>query len=135
MTIREAAVAVLLDRFGCSAFHSGDAAEEIAIFPAAHPDVGDVVVSDDGDEITVTVGSISHGHFNAFDLSPDQAAQRIAEDVADFIESLFAGRVLLWKNRQGSSGGWDTVAEGETPTRRANVFNYLWTGPIAAQRD
>jgi len=33
-------------------------------FPAAHPEVGDIQIYDDGDEITLLAGNFTHGHFS-----------------------------------------------------------------------
>lgn len=38
----------------------------IATFPAAQPEVGRVLVYDDGDEVTVLIEKITHGHFNPY---------------------------------------------------------------------
>ena len=41
--------------------HQGN--QPVATFPAAHPEVGDLQISDDEDELTISVGSLTHGHF------------------------------------------------------------------------
>lgn len=130
MLIRTALLHELSARFGEAAFRPGDAEEEIAVFPAAHPEVGSVVVSDDGDEVSVTIGSITHGHFNAFDYPLAQAAPIIATAVADFLEALFADRVLLWSSRSGSSGGWRELGDDEKPSPRRGAYTFVWRGPV-----
>jgi len=37
--------------------------EPVASFPAAHPEVGDLRIDDDGDELTISVGQLTHGYF------------------------------------------------------------------------
>ena len=38
--------------------------EPVASFPAAHPEVGDLRIDEDGDELTIAVGQLTHGHFS-----------------------------------------------------------------------
>ena len=130
MHIRDALLRELTARFGQEAFLPGDRPEDIAVFPAVHPEVGPVIVSDDGDEASVTIGTITHGHFNDFDLPVEAAALGIAVGVADFLESLFAGRVVLWKSRAGSRGGWYGLDQDEQPSSRRGVQTFVWQGPV-----
>ena len=130
MIIGEALAAELIARFGAGAFGPGEFPDEIAVFPAAHPTVGSVIVRDDGDEATVTIGAITHGHFNNFDKPVEEAAPEVATRVADFLEQLFAGRVLLWRSRAGLSGGWEGLDEGERPKPRLGAETFLWQGPL-----
>jgi hypothetical protein len=39
----------------------------VVVFPAAHSDVGDIEVHDNGDELIVMVGNFTHTHFNNYD--------------------------------------------------------------------
>jgi hypothetical protein len=101
------------------------------LVPAAHPEVGDLVIWDDGDEATVFVGAITHIHMTPYDtaLSKEQAAERIADEVTDFIENLFADRVLMW--RAFWAGGCKTV--DRVPTRAPHSWPrrwFLWSGPL-----
>ena len=79
----------------------------------AHPDVGSVEVRDDDDELTVSIGSITHGHFNTFGeaLSDDVSAEQIADRVASFLRDLIADRVVFWS--LDGSGGWRTLDDYE----------------------
>ncbi|HEX8252030.1 MAG TPA: hypothetical protein VF846_02690 [Thermoanaerobaculia bacterium] len=129
MDLRSALLNTLIGRFGADAFVPGTE-DAVAVFPEAHADVGPVIVCDDGDEATVTVGTITHGHFNDFDQPLAVAVQQIAIDVADFLEALFAGRVVLWRSRTGMSAGWRWLADDEQPTLQPDATTYLWQGPI-----
>jgi hypothetical protein len=104
------------------------------VFLAAHPDVGDLTIVDDGDEATVYVGSITHGHFSCYDekLSESEKAAVIASDVIGFLESLFADRVLLWQLLGPMAGGWQLVEEPVTEMgSRYDLRKWLvWSGPL-----
>jgi hypothetical protein len=103
-----------------------------AVFPAAHPEVGDLIISDDGNEATVTIGSITHCHFNPYDesLSPEQLAKRVSNDVIAFLRELFADRVLIWRSGRLGSGGWQRLpAEKPAHFLSEKATTYLWSGP------
>ena len=43
------------------------AGKEVIVIPAAHADVGDVLIEDAGDELTLYIGRITHVHFGGLD--------------------------------------------------------------------
>lgn len=100
--------------------------------PARHPEVGAVSIWEAGSEAIVGIGEITHGHFGDYrkDISAEERAQAIAEDVIAFLGLLFADRVLLWK--AGRSGGWRVLQTDEGPMVYSNAGTrfYLWSGPI-----
>jgi hypothetical protein len=102
------------------------------VFPAAHPEVGDVSIWDDGDEATVAVGEITHGHFNPYDasLTPEETANRVAENVVAFLGDLFADGVLLWKTPGSGAGGWRVLGlDHNFSLMDADALTYFWSGP------
>ena len=124
---------VLLKRFGHRGPQPGTSPDVIAVFPAAHPEVGDLTIWDHGDEATVAIGKITHGHFNPYDnsLTPEESAQRVTEEVIEFLNDLFADKVLLHKSRDGRSGGWRLLDDDTSNSRiDADDLAYLWSGPI-----
>ncbi len=84
------------------------------VFPAAHPEIGDLIISDDENEATVFVGTITHAHLGCYEesLSADQRADWIAGQVAEFVGALFADRVLFWK--AFGAGGWKVIKRPAT---------------------
>ena len=100
-----------------------------------HPDVGDVEIYDDGNELTVVAGKFTHGHFSNYDdnLTDDQKAEEIAEAVASFLESLFADQVILWGSHKGS-GGWYFIGD-EDSSFRTNQKQYRWSGPLTKEEE
>jgi hypothetical protein len=93
--ISEILVPALLQRFPDRGIRTGVPPDPIAIFPAADARVGDVHIWDDGDEATVAIGSLTHTHFNPYDqtLSPQRVAERVTEDVIQFLKDLSSGQV------------------------------------------
>ena len=115
----------------------GQPPDATVTFPAAHTEVGDVSVWDDGDEATVMVGEITHGHFNPYHstLTEAEVARRVTDMVVDFLESLFADRVVLWCSENRRSGGWRVLHETprEAPTGLSGCV-YVWSGPLPSKR-
>lgn len=121
-------------RFPDRTFRADAPPQPVATFPAAHPDVGEVSVWDDGGEATVAVGDITHGHFDCYDegLSAIDRRRRVANDVAKFLELLFSDRVLLWHSPGPNprSGGWQVIdASSSYSIMDGGDVTYLWSGP------
>jgi hypothetical protein len=109
-----------------------DAPDGSIVLPAAHAQVGDVTILDDGDELTVYIGTITHGHFNDYtpDNSPDAQMRAIVDSVVWFLQDLVADRVLIWQSN--GSGGWRIIEKDESLDVRSDAGTqfYLWSGPI-----
>ena len=131
--IREILLPALQAKFPNRGFRRDDSANDIGVFPAAHAEVGDVTIDDDGNEATVYIGEITHGHFNPYDerLSEKEIAEHVASDVVNFLDDLFADRVLLWKSPDGRSGGWRRLGEDNPYSiMDGDDITYLWSGPV-----
>lgn len=104
----------------------------IVSFPAAQKEVGAVLIHNDGDEATVFVEKISHGHFNCYNETRSQEEREmiIAEDVVGFLRALFSDRVLLFTSPDNRIGGWSRLDHGDGPVQLgANRKYYLWSKP------
>jgi hypothetical protein len=121
----------LRQRFPDRAFDVSFAPEPCLVVPAIHPEVGNLVITDEGYEVTLQAGNFTHGHFSNYDehLSEDQKNQKIAEDVAQFMEELFADRIVLWGSH-GRSGGWFPRGERPSPLFRVRGRLFVWSGPL-----
>src|SRR5262245_35291489 len=108
----------------------GSSPSPCAVFPAIHPDVGDIQIYDDGDELTLVAGNFTHGHFSNYDdnLSPEQKAEEITAQVVEFLEDLFADRIVLWGSHD-RSGGWYNIG-GDNPDWAKDEKKYLWSGGL-----
>jgi hypothetical protein len=108
-----------------------NAPDRSIVVPAAHEEVGDVTIIDDGDEFTVYIGTITHGHFGDYDsTNPEERARTIVDSLVGFLEDLVADRVLIW--RSDGSGGWRTIQADEQLNVQSDTGTqfYLWSGPI-----
>jgi hypothetical protein len=103
----------------------------VAVFPAAHPSVGDLAIYDDGTEARVHIGKITHGHFGCGDgnLNQSDREKDIANGVVDFVEAVFRNQVIFFSSLDGRSGGWQVgefLAREKSSARRY----FTWAGPL-----
>ena len=105
----------------------------IATFPSCQPDVGKLLVYDDGDEARVLIEKVTHGHFNAFNekLDPQQRDRIIAEDVLNFLKALLNDRILLHTYANQQVGGWTRLKDGPVEFSQACRL-FLWSRPYEA---
>jgi len=126
--IRDFLLPLLTERFPGRFVAAKPGIEPCVTFPAKHPQVGDLQINDDGDEITLFAGKFTHGHFSNYDKIPvEEKEKRIAEDVADFLGKLLSDQVVLWGSHKGI-GGWRVFdsASSDKPKQRKE---YVWSGP------
>jgi hypothetical protein len=126
--ITEKLIPRLQERFPDRPLKLGTPPAPVAVFAAAHPDVGDVQIFDDGSELTLVAGKFTHGHFSDFDSkSPEVAEENIVQSVIDFLERLFADQVVLWGSQRGG-GGWYNRDRGQSEFAKGPL--YVWSGPL-----
>jgi hypothetical protein len=141
MALREVLLAALTERFGDRGLRAGTRPGPIAVFPARHPEVGDVSVWDSGIEpdfhATVTVGEIIGDHFTNYDshLESHERPERLTKDVVRFLQELFADRLLFWRSTDGQRAGWrerGDVGYSEPLVLDNRAYRtYLWSGPLS----
>jgi hypothetical protein len=96
------------------------------------PAVGNLTLRDDGSEVTLELGAITHHHFNPYDasLSEFEAAEIIGSQLIEFIEALVADEILIWKTAGGGGGCRGIETGEELPRPGIGVEFYLWSGPL-----
>jgi hypothetical protein len=127
--MRDRLEAVLIDVFGKDSFRRDD--QGVFYFEAVHADVGGVCVRSCGCEVTVEIGSITHGHFDCYEEAPGEAEKEkaSARAAAAFLSDLFADRIVLWQSADRSCGGWYYPDEHTGSDSEADRMLYVWTGP------
>ena len=138
MSIRDILVPMLSERFPDRGLQPGSAPGPIAVFPAAHPEVGAASVWEgSGFGADVAVGEVAHDHFfNPYEDERDTpaAAEGIARNVLRFLEELFADRLLMWRSTDGRTKGWRERGEaGHTAPLVVDdraYYTYIWSRPL-----
>jgi hypothetical protein len=122
---------ILRERFPGRGLVEGTPPNPCAVFPGTHPGIRSVSIYDDGDELTVCVDDLTHGHFAEYDdnRSDAERQRRIVAAVVEFLDALFADRVAVW-GKANVGGGWfriDRGGSGGPP----GVQTFVWSGPRA----
>ena len=140
MSIREPLLAAVMERFGDRHPRIGMPPDPLVVFPAKHPAVGDVRVTDvsvaPNMAVTVLVGAVMADTFRSFDvhLEPAERARQLTNEVVRLLQELFADRLLMWRSTDGRNPAWrergdagyiePLVSDNRTYER------YLWSGPL-----
>ena len=130
--IRDSLIPALKKEFPDQQVTFGEPPQPIAIFSAAHESVGKVIIYDDGDEATILIEKITHGHFNPYNpsLSEKERDALVTENVVEFLKALFSDQVLLHTTADNHIGGWTRLDLENGPVELSPSFQYfLWTRP------
>ena len=122
-------------KFSGKPFVVGSPPGPVVTFPAAHPDVGDLTIHDDGDEITVYLGNFTHVHFDNDDdgLGKAERSAKIIEKLMGFLDDVFADRVEFFGSHVG--GGGCRMRSSQQRGVISKLFfgakTYVWSGPVS----
>ncbi|MGL5096093.1 MAG: hypothetical protein ACRDD1_10920 [Planctomycetia bacterium] len=121
---------VLRERFPNRGLIAADPPNPCAQFPGIHPGIRAVSIYDDGDEVTLSIDDLTHGHFAEYDegLSDAERCESVVESVVEFLEALFADHVVVW-GIPNVGGGWyrtDLGGAGDV----VNAQKFVWSGPL-----
>jgi hypothetical protein len=127
--IREYLVPSLREKLPGQPFTFSDDPKFVARLSSPCSEVGELILSDDGDEATVYLSKITHRHFGCYeDLPEPRKDERIASVVTDFVADLVADRVILWRAFGGSVGGTYRLKPGEAPPRSSRFREkFVWS--------
>jgi hypothetical protein len=130
--IRDHLTAAIKESFPSLPFSFSQSSNPVATLQSPFAEIGKLEIYDDGDEATVSISEITHGHFNPYDtsLSETQRDQQIVEDVISFLRALFDDKVLLFRTPSRGMGGWLRLdLSPKPPTFSSGREYFLWSGP------
>jgi hypothetical protein len=131
-------ISQLRTRFTGRPFVVGSSPGPVATFPAAHPDVGDLLIHDDGDEFTVYLGRFTHVHFNCYDeaLTQEERSAQIVDSLLRFLDDIFADRMEFFGSHGGGGGCRmrDAQQRGGLSKFFLGAQTYVWSGPVPNAR-
>lgn len=125
-----------------------DARHPTLMFPAKHESVGPLSIDDNGDELTLELGTKHHTHFSGYNYDGESEVARLlaaARSAANFAIDVIADRVCftvdyLGDRCIGSSHFYlddenttaDTVRDTSIQMRGGNIRSnrFLWSSPL-----
>lgn len=140
MVLSALLVPILRERFPDRGLVEGTSPKPCAVFPGTHPGIRGVSIYDDGDELTLCVDDLTNGHFSEYTdgLAEPEREQRIVDQAVEFLEALFADKVVVWG--QQHMGGWyrpewgdvgrSTVIQIGGTSSNGAVQEFVWSGPF-----
>lgn len=122
---------ILRDRFPDRGLVTAEPPDPCAVFPGAHPDIRSVSIYDDGDELTLCIDDLTHGHFAEYaeELSGAERAERVVDSMVEFLDALFTDRVAVW-GQANAGGGWYRIDLGGAGGCALDK-KFVWSGPLA----
>jgi hypothetical protein len=140
MAIHDDLLSMRTTRFAQHGLRTDTAPDVLAVFPMAHPDVGDLRIGRVADEqfplsVDVMIGDALYYRFDNFDPpdEPERSA-RLTKYLAEFLDALFADRLLFWKAVDGGNGEWrtggDTADYEPLVTDNRTYRRYVWSHPL-----
>ncbi len=130
MVLSQLLLPVLRERFPDRGLISAEPPDSCAVFPGTHPGIRGVSIYDDGDELTLCIDDLTHGHFAEYaeGLSDAERAERVVESVAEFLDALFTDQVAVW-GQANVGGGWYRIDLGGAGGH-AGIQEFVWSGPL-----
>lgn len=100
-----------------------------AVFPAIHPEVGDLAIEDDEQELTAMYGNFTHCHYGPYRFSPGTTVRVVIDSLLSDIDDLFSNRLIMWGSHD-KSGGLFRFGEEATSLWEPGDRRYVWSGPL-----
>jgi hypothetical protein len=121
-------------RFSGRGLRIHDGKQPVATFPAAHPEVGDLLIDDDVDELTISVGSLTHGHFspNNYQEPLERREEEVINRVAIIRRNLRAKRNYCRRIRSPEYRGNACTRKCDG---KARCSARVVTTPVACKRE
>jgi hypothetical protein len=109
-----------------------DKEKHTIVIPPIQEGFGSIEIEDDGDELIIFVGNFTHWHAGCYgeELSDEDKAKEIAEDVVEFLRDVLNDKVILW----GSHKGGGVVYRDEQQNQVSQPATYQkgrWSGSLS----
>ncbi|GAB3092368.1 hypothetical protein [Lysobacter terrae] len=95
--------------------------------------VGELVITDDGDELTVCIGTFTHSHWGCFDstLPAEQRPEQVAKPVLEFISAILSDRIEFFGASTGGGSRPVGKPRGWLSRLMFGSTTYRWSGPVS----
>ena len=111
-------------------------ARTLAVFRSANASIGEIVLMDDGEELTAYVGQFTHLHFDGGGIDDDETPAahegRVVDEVMGWSAEVFADRIEFFGSHE--RGGGCRPRTGAARGRLSRWFfgarTWVWSGPV-----
>jgi hypothetical protein len=116
--------------------------EPFAVFPAVHPEFGDLALYDDGEEVTIEIGRFTHIHLADWEAETDEGEREGTVRVTiQFLDDLFADKIEVCGRHNGIGTAGPRRERASTlkvlldaltmaKLRGIDTRRFVWSGPI-----
>jgi hypothetical protein len=100
------------------------------VIPPIHEEFGNIEIEDDYSEFIVIVGNFTHWHAGCYreELSDQEKAEAMAEDIVTFLHDLFDDKIVVWGSHRGGGGFIYKDELHNQETQLSNHQKWLWSG-------
>src|SRR5690348_4721832 len=104
----------------------GESPDPVVVVEAIHPDVGNVEIYDNGEELTIGLGNFTHVH-----VGLGESKDRIVELAIALLTDLFSDDLVLWGSHSGP-GGYCRKGQMSSFAKMLSKggTRYVWSGPL-----
>jgi hypothetical protein len=107
----------------------GESPYPVVVIEAIHPDVGNVEIYDDGEELTIGLGNFTHAH-----VGLGESKDKIVELAVALLTDLFSDGLVPWGSHSGA-GGYYRKGQISSLAKMLSKDStrYVWSGPLRAR--
>lgn len=91
---------------------------------------GELIICDDGDEVTLFLGDITHCHFSRDYLGNGNYSpvEETCDEAIELLDDLFRGQVVFYRDRRNGSNGLRQTPTGDSVEELKSTADcYLWS--------
>ena len=98
-------------------------------FPAKSPEFGDVDIYEESPgAYIVNLGKFTHSHFDCYEGSQDEQIKNAVECIIDFLEEVFADRVICFGAKWGGGSFPKGYYKDDKRTNDERTDYFVWSG-------
>jgi hypothetical protein len=105
------------------------------VIPAKHAEFGDIEIEQEGEELILVAGHLTHVHFASYnnELSPAETYTAILDEILDFLDNVFNDRVVFWSVHRSGGGCYVVDADNDWSKSKLEGNEFVWSGPLASK--
>ncbi|TAG78340.1 MAG: hypothetical protein EAZ21_12950 [Betaproteobacteria bacterium] len=105
------------------------------VIPAKNSEFGDIEIEQEGEELILVAGHLTHVHFASYDneLSPAEKYTTIVDEILEFLDAVFNDRVVFWSKHRSGGGCYVVDADHDWSKSELEGNEFVWSGPLVSK--